>query len=138
MLKNPTETIGHLIDNQKIGYLSSISNGYPKVRAMFSPRYREGIKYLYFTTNTSSKKIKEYEINPNACFYVDDKRFYRGISLMGKIELCNDNEIKKLVWRDGDEMYYPLGINDPDYTILKLTVTKGEYYANFKIEEIEL
>ena len=32
-------------------------------------------------------------------------------------------------------MYYPKGVNDPDYCVLKFTAEKGRYYSNFRSED---
>jgi general stress protein 26 len=44
-MKNPTETIGNLIDKQGVSFISSVDeNGYPNTKAMLPPAKREGIK----------------------------------------------------------------------------------------------
>jgi general stress protein 26 len=35
-------------------------------------------------------------------------------------------------------MYYPGGVTDPDYCVLKFTAVKGRYYANFKSEDFDV
>ena len=40
--------------------------------------------------------------------------------LSGKIEIETDLEIKRQIWQDGWERYYPQGPTDPDYTVLRL------------------
>ena len=37
-----------------------------------------------------------------------------------------------------DTMYYPQGVTDPDYCVLKFTAVKGRYYSNFKSEDFEV
>lgn len=139
MMRNPESTIGNLIDKQKIVHISSIdSDGFPNTKAMFSPRVREGIKTFYFTTNTSSMRVEQFEKNPNACIYACDKRFYRGVMLKGKMEIMTDMKHRKMIWQDGDTMYYPQGVNDPDYCVLKFTAYSGRYYSNFKSEDFEI
>lgn len=54
--------------------------------------------------------------------------------LIGKVEVLEDNKSKEMLWQDGDTMYYPKGVTDTDYCVLKFTVSKGRYYANFKSE----
>ena len=49
-----------------------------------------------------------------------------------------DADAKKMIWRDGDTMYYPGGVTDPDYCVLKFTAQSGRYYANFKSEDFEI
>lgn len=135
-MRNPEQTIGNLIDKQGVAFISSIDNeGFPNSKAMLPPRKREGIKIIYFTTNTSSMRVAQYRENPKACVYFCDKRFFRGVMLKGTMEVLEDKEAKEMIWREGDTMYYPLGVTDPDYCVLKFTALKGRFYSNFKSED---
>ena len=52
------QMIEELITGQPVCFLGSVSeDGYPCVKAMLFPRGREGVKRLYFSTNTSSLRI---------------------------------------------------------------------------------
>lgn len=138
-MKDVQKTVGLLADKQKVCYISYIDeSGFPQTRAMLKPREREGIKTFYLSTNTSSKKVGFFLKNPNACIYFVDKRFYRGVCLSGTVEVLQDEETKKRIWRIGDTMYYPKGVTDPDYCVLKFTAEKGRYYSNFKNEDFEI
>ena len=45
MIRNPEQTIGNLIDRQKIAFIASVDgDGFPNMKAMLSPRKRDGIK----------------------------------------------------------------------------------------------
>lgn len=139
MMKDVATTIGNLIDAQKIAYLSSVDEaGFPNTKAMLAPREREGIAVLYFTTNTSSRRVGQFRANAKACIYFADTRFFRGVMLKGTIEVLTDEASKKRIWRAGDTMYYPGGVTDPDYCVLKFTATGGRYYSNFKSEDFDL
>jgi general stress protein 26 len=132
-MRDPENTIGNIIDKCSISIISSIDKeGFPNTKAMLPPRKREGIKHIYFTTNTSSMRVSQYRENNRAAIYFFDKRFYRGVMLRGTMEILEDRESKEMIWRDGDEMYYPLGVTDPDYCVLKFTSIDGRYYSNFK------
>lgn len=136
-MKDAEKTIGDLIDKSSVTIISSIDNdGFPNTKAMLPPRKRKGIKELYLTTNTSSMRVKQYSENPKTCVYFYDKRFFRGIMLKGKMEVLQDPKSKEMIWKDGDEMYYPKGVSDPDYCVLKFTACEGRYYSNFKSENI--
>lgn len=136
VMRNPNQTIGNLIDKQKTAYISSIDeNGYPNMRAMLAPRKRIGLHTFYFTTNTSSKKIKQYRMNPKASIYFCDHRFFRGVMLLGTMEVLEDLEAKEMIWQEGDTMYYKEGVTDPDYCVLKFSAIQGKYYSNFHTEE---
>lgn len=138
-MRDAENTIGNLIDKVNVSIISSIDNdGFPNTKAMLPPRKREGIKYIYFTTNTSSKRVKQYIENSKASIYFYDKRFFRGIMLKGTMEVLQDSESKEMIWRDGDEVYYPQGVKDPDYCVLKFTSQSGRYYSNFKSEDFTI
>ena len=133
------KTIGGLIDKTNISIISSVdSDGFPNTKAMLAPRMREGIKIFYFTTNTSSMRAKQYRDNSKACVYFYDKRFFRGVMLKGTMEVLQDSTSKEMIWKLGDEMYYPKGVTDPDYCVLKFTAQIGRFYSNFKSEDFEV
>lgn len=139
MMKNPEQTIGKLIDHQKVSFIASVSEeGYPNMKAMLSPRKREGIKEFWFSTNTSSMRVSQYRENPKASIYFYDKRFFRGVMLIGTMEVLEDAESKEMIWQKGDTIYYSKGVTDPDYCVLKFTAQSGRYYSNFHSESFEI
>jgi general stress protein 26 len=139
MIRDSGKTIGNIIDKATVSIISSVDEmGFPNTKAMLPPRKREGIKHLYFTTNTSSMRVKQYSENPKACVYFFDKRFFRGVMLKGTMEILQDRKSKKMIWKDGDEMYYSRGMTDPDYCVLKFTARNGRYYFNFKSENFDV
>lgn len=139
MIRNPEQTIGNFIDKQGVSFISSIGDdGFPNTKAMLPPRKREGIKAFYFTTNTSSMRVGQYKKNSNACIYFCDKRFYRGVMLKGTMKILADSESRAMIWREGDTMYYPEGVSDPDYCVLKFTAQSGRYYENFHSENFDI
>ena len=136
MLRDPVQTIGNLIEKQSTAYIGAVDQtGFPAVKAMLKPRLREGIRTLYFSTNTSSEHVAQYRDNPKACVYFCYRRFFRGVMLRGTIEVLEDAEIKETLWQEGDTMYYPEGVTDPDYCVLKFSAQSGRYYSNFKSED---
>lgn len=138
-MRTQEKTIGNIIDKQSTAYISSVDeDGFPNTKAMLAPRKREGIKELYFTTNTSSMRVKQYRENPKASVYFCDKRFFRGVMLKGTMEVLEDSDSKEIIWQAGDTIYYPLGVTDPDYCVLKFTAQEGRYYSNFKSESFNI
>jgi general stress protein 26 len=138
-MRDPEKTIGNMIDKVGVSIISSVDEyGFPNTKAMLPPRKREGIKHLYFTTNTSSMRVKHYTANPKACIYFFDKRFFRGVMLKGIMEILKDSASKEMIWEPGDEMYYPKGVTDPDYCVLKFTAQSGRFYSNFKSENFSV
>ena len=129
--------IEKFINKQKVTFLCSIDDeNYPNVKAMLKPRKRNGLKEFYFSTNTSSMRVKQYQNNPNASIYFYHKGLikYVGVMLKGKMEVLTDQEIKNMIWKTGDTMFYKKGVTDPDYCVLKFTAFSGRYYCDLKTE----
>ena len=126
------ELIGQMADTLPIAFISSMDDeGYPCTKAMLSPRVRDGIKVFYFTTNTFSLRVAHYEANPKASIYFCDAEGFKGMMLRGTMEVLTDATSKEMIWRDGDEQYYPGGVTDPNYCVLKFTATDGRFYSDF-------
>ena len=139
MMRNPEQTIGNLIDKQKTAFIASIDgDGFPNMKAMLSPRKRNGICEFWFSTNTSSDRVAQYRVNPKASIYFYDQRFFRGVMLRGIMEVLEDAESKEMIWQDGDTTYYAGGVTDPDYCVLRFTAQSGRYYSNFNSEDFEV
>lgn len=113
-------------------------DGFPNVKAMLQPREHDGLKTFYFSTNTSSMRVKQYQKNPKASVYFYDSRFFKGLMLRGTMEVLQDQATKDRIWRDGDTMYYSLGVTDPDYCVLKFTALNGRMYESFKSYDFEV
>lgn len=134
------EQIFEFIAKQKTAFIASVdADGFPNMKAMFAPRKIYGNSF-YFTTNTSSMRVQQYIDNPKASIYFFNKgRFrYTGVMLIGTMEVLQDAEIKKEIWRAGDTMFYRQGVTDPDYCVLKFTAEKGRYYSDLKTESFSL
>ena len=59
--------IENFIAKQKVSFICSIDNeSYPNVKAVLKPSKRNWLKEFYFSTNTSSMRVKQYKNNPNA------------------------------------------------------------------------
>ena len=132
------QQIIEFIDKQKVAFISSVDDeGFPNMKAMLMPRKVEG-NCFYFTTNTSSLRVKQYQDNDKASIYFFNKgRFrYEGVMLVGTMQVLNDINIKQEIWRTGDTMFYKKGVTDPDYCVLKFTAIKGRHYCDLKTENI--
>lgn len=139
VMRDPNKTIRNMIDKQKIVYLGSVDvDGFPNTKAMLAPRIIEGIKVFYFTTNTSSQHVHQYQKNNKACLYFSDQRFFRGVMLLGTIEVLQDQKSKEKIWQEGDTQYYSKGVMDPDYCVLRFTAKKGRFYSNFASENFNI
>ncbi len=126
------EFIAQMADKLPIAYISSVDQeGFPWTKAMLKPRKREGIKTFYFTTNTFSIRVAQYKTNPKASIYFCDAKNFKGMMLRGTMEVLTDAASKEMIWHEGDEQYYPGGVTDPNYCVLKFTATDGRFYSDF-------
>ncbi len=135
------DIISRFIKKQKVSLICSLDGeGFPNIKAMLKPRKVVGLKEFYFSTNTSSMRVKQYRANPNASIYFYHKGLirYEGVMLTGTMEVLTDQETKTEIWRKGDTLFYKQGVTDPDYCVLKFTATKGRYYCDLKTESFEV
>ena len=133
--------IEKFIKKQKVSFICSVdSDNYPNVKAMLKPRKRDGLEVFYFSTNTSSMRVKQYLNNPNACIYFYHKGLFKyvGVMLKGKMEVLTDQETKNMLWKRFDKIFYKGGVTDPDYCVLKFTATSGRYYCDLNTESFDI
>ncbi|MBO4494233.1 MAG: pyridoxamine 5'-phosphate oxidase family protein [Clostridiales bacterium] len=135
------DKIIRFIKKQKVSFICSLDEeGFPNIKAMLKPRKFADLKEFYFSTNTSSMRVKQYRANPNASIYFYHKGIirYEGVMLTGTMEVLTDQETKNMIWRKGDTLFYKQGVTDPDYCVLKFTAMKGRYYCDLKTESFEI
>jgi general stress protein 26 len=102
-------------------------NGYPNIKAMIKME-NEGLNRIWLSTNTSSKRVGQLTRNAKTCIYFVDLEQWKGLMLVGEAEVLQDTESRQRLWREGFEKYYPLGVTDPDYCVLRFTAQWGNYY----------
>ena len=117
--------------------VSSIDeHGFPNTKCMFRCK-QEGLRTFYFSTNTSSVRVRQYLANPKACLYFPDAVGFHALMLIGEMAVLTDQMSKDRLWKVGDEMYYPLGVTDPDYCVLKFSAIRGNYYHGSETEFVK-
>lgn len=127
------ELIRRLMRESEIVYLATNGlDGYPQIRAVFNFRNEEQFPSLSFlnedasdmavtiSTNTSSQKVREIKNDPRVSVYYCKPGETNGVQLIGEAEIVSDMDFKKDLWLDGWERYYPLGVEDPDFTVLRI------------------
>lgn len=126
-------------DEAGLSFVGSVDGGgFPQVKAMLAPRGREGLRVFWFSTNASSMRVAQFRRNGAACLYFCDPRTFRGLLLTGTMEVLEDAASRRLVWREGDERYYPGGVDGPDCCALRFTARTGRYYCDFHSENFEI
>ena len=134
------EQIFEFIKEQKTAMISSVDeSGFPNTKAMLAPRKIDG-NDLYFTTNTSSMRVAQYDANEKACvyFYKRGRFSYVGVMLVGTMKVLKEQSVKDEIWRAGDTMFYKNGKTDPDYCVLKFSAQKCRVYKDLKTLWIDI
>lgn len=101
--------IRELREQAQVAYIGSVNEeGFPQIKRMLVMEH-ESMTVHYFSTNTSSRRVKQFLENPKAAvYYCDDtKDLYKGALFTGTMEVCTDHETKAMLWREGFEIYYP-------------------------------
>jgi general stress protein 26 len=125
----------------------------PEIRAMNNLRKKRLFSQLpdaikecrdnfvtFFSTLTSSCKVMQIRQEPRASLYYCRTYLWRGLMLDGRLEIVNDMSVKRELWQSDWTRYYPKGVEDPIYTILKFKGERAKYYHRldltcFEIEE---
>lgn len=132
--------INELIANTRNIIVCSIDEqGYPNAKAMFKISH-DGLKTFYFSTNTSAMRTQQFLKNPKASLYFCGNEKINRLMLIGEMGVLTDDRTKQQFWQDGWEIYYPKGVTDPDYSILRFTAKSGNYFHalqkyHFEIED---
>ncbi|MFX1302848.1 MAG: pyridoxamine 5'-phosphate oxidase family protein [Promethearchaeota archaeon] len=138
-----------LIETSKAAYLTTIDvEGFPITRAMFNLRNKEQFPefseffqkqensfVIYIGTNTSSSKVAQIKENPKISVYYCDPENFKGVMFGGEVEIVDDIDIKRKIWLDWWTRYYPNGLEDPDYTLLRLHPKNARFY--YKLNQVE-
>lgn len=126
-----------LLERCTVCAVSSVTkDGYPRI-AILAQLKTDGIKKFYFSTATSSEKVKHYKQNSKA-----GVTFFNGgdsVSLTGEMQIVEDRQVKESLWQDWLGRHFANGgKDDPEYCILKFTAKKATIYVDQVFETIEI
>ncbi len=82
---------------------------------------------VWFATGLSTNKIKDINKNPSVSVFIDDPHDQTNASISGKAEILTEPRLLKKFWQDTFGFFFPGGLTDPDYCLLKITPTKVAY-----------
>jgi general stress protein 26 len=127
-----------LRENSKVACVGSVNGeGYPQIKAMLVLEH-ESLPVQYFSTNLSSRRAQQFLKNPKASVYYCNEEQFKGALFTGSMEVCTDHDKKAFLWREGFEMYYPKGVDDDDYCVLKFTARQVNYYHGLHNETLSI
>ena len=122
------EEIMDLVDRSlfaTIGYTDEEKR--QNVRRVFCV-WHKGLGRHLISTNTSSAHVQSLRKSGNACLYFSDDSSFEGLCLYGYFVAHFERKYRELLWNEGDEKYYPKGVDDEDYCILEFIAEGGRFY----------
>lgn len=127
--------------------------GFPETRMLFNLKHQAAVAgndelsapftgmernfSSYIGTNTSSRKTAQIRADGRACFYYADSAGFRGLGVTGLLEEVGGEAVRRALWRDGWERYYPQGPLDPDYAVFRFRAMKARFYHGLSVLEID-
>ena len=105
------------------------ADGYPTA-STYSVSKNDSIKWVTFCTLLSGNapnRIKKCD-RASICLNSSEEPFYN-ITLVGKIEVITDPEVKKEMWYESSEWGGP---EDPNFCVLKFTTERYNLYVDEK------
>jgi pyridoxamine 5'-phosphate oxidase len=126
-MKTTKKAIEHILKNATVLIFSYLDGqGAPLSRAMLVAA-RDGLKHVWFSTNTSSRHASLIQQRNTANVYCFDPVTFEGVMLSGEAFVENDPSLKRKVWTDSYKRYYS-GIDDPDFLLLRFDAAVCNYY----------
>ena len=84
--------------------------------------------FLWFFTAAHSSKVDEIRNDHQVNIAYSDPASMRFVSVAGACELVRSRPIAEQFWRDDYKRWFPLGLDDPELILLKVTVNAVEYW----------
>lgn len=131
--------IDALITRQENAFLTSIDDaGYPTVKVVRSPRKRDGLKMMYFTTHNNTQMVKSYEANQQAMVYFMDEARFQTASFYGTMTVETDPTIIQELMETENAPVFAKGVDPKTYCVLRFTADKVKFFSNMTTEVIDL
>lgn len=94
----------------------------------------EGLSTIWMSTGSSSLKTTDFHVNPKAglCFYTGGD----SVALTGEVEVVTDAESKQKFWQNWFIKFFPQGIKDPEYTLLKFRSKQATIYIDDDFQRV--
>ena len=120
------EKAASLLQKCEVVVLSSMNaEGYPRPVPIVRIA-SEGLSTIWMSTGASSLKTTEFRANAKAglCYYSDGD----SVVLTGEVEVIDDAESKEKYWQNWFIKFFPQGVKDPEYILLKFRSNQATIY----------
>ncbi len=93
---------------------------------------------LWFFTKSPSPKSKEIAIHQDVNVSYADPKTHTYVSVTGKGEIVENETLKDELWSPVYKAWFPQGKEDPELTLLKVSVHTAEYWDTTSSEMVRL
>jgi general stress protein 26 len=126
-MPTPAEKLRDLMKQMKFCMLTSNS---PEKLMRARPMTLQQSEFdgdLWFFTGLDTTLVSDTKGDPrvNASFSDGSAAF---VSVAGRASLVDDAAKKKELWNDMYKTWFPGGVNDPNLTLMKVTIDSAEYW----------
>ena len=129
-----------LIEKAKFTMMATLtSDGSIRSRPMATqPIKHEERGVLWFFTGKDSHKVDELQANPhvNLGYIGDGQSLF--ISVTGTAELVLDHAKMKELWSEVLKAWFPQGLDDPNISLLKVSVSQAELWNSTSPKLVQL
>lgn len=122
------EEIKAIIDQSlyaDLGYIDA--SGRPAVCRFFSV-WHKGIGRHLFSSQTRFIHSQCLMEGGDACLYFWDEASFASVTLFGRAWVTYEHDKKARLWYEGDEQYFPEGVDDPKYCVIEFAADSLTYY----------
>ncbi|MCK5129668.1 MAG: pyridoxamine 5'-phosphate oxidase family protein [Clostridiales bacterium] len=136
MNANIIKKANDIVNSSTAAYVAVIlKEGFPHC-ATRSSQKPDGIFSCYFSTSTSGDMAQSIINNSktSVCF----NKGADNVSLSGNCEIVSDMSIKKELWNDGLIEYFPKGVKDPEYCVIKFTAKSASLWIDGEVAKFDI
>jgi len=122
-----------LLDKCDTITLASVNkSGYPRI-CYVSKLRSVGFSEIYIVTGKRSKyhgKVTHFENNTKAsvCYFIGGD----SVTLIGNIEIVEDDNLKTELWRESDRRFFSKGTEDPKFRLLRFVTNEATFWIDGK------
>jgi general stress protein 26 len=120
--------LGELIQDIKVAMMTTVDeDGSLRSRPMWTQN-RKFDGQLWFFTREHSAKVDEVEHDHHVSLSYAEPSKSRFVSVSGRCQLVTDKEKAAQLWDPTLKAWFPEGLEDPELSLLCITVEKAEYW----------
>ncbi|SEU35826.1 pyridoxamine 5'-phosphate oxidase family protein [Stigmatella erecta] len=120
--------LGELIQGIKVAMMTTVEeDGSLRSRPMWTQN-RPFDGKLWFFTREHSAKVDEVEHDHHVSLAYSEPSKSRFVSVSGRCQLVTDKAMAAQLWDPTLKAWFPDGLEDPELSLLCITVEKAEYW----------